>query len=94
MRREKLVNDAAWRGVENLDSAGLMAVNDAVLADAQPPQPFKVPLEGLYVAKSCRQTEDRGLYPPTGLRRKRPLVVAHLIRHRNFSRQAKKRDGI
>ena len=94
MRGKKLVYDTSRRGVENLDLAGSMAVNDAVFADAQPPQSFKVTLERLSIARSFSQIEDRILYPPTGLWRKHPLVVTHLIRNSDFNRQAKQRDGV
>jgi hypothetical protein len=91
---KKLINDTSGRGVENLDSAALVTVNDAVLPYAQAPQPVKVPLKWPYVAKPGRQTEDSDFHTSTGLWRKHPLVVAHLISNDNFSPQEKKPDRI
>lgn len=90
---EKLVDNAAGRCIEDLYPARVVAKNNAVLTHAQPRQALKAALKRLRVAASIRQAKNGGLHPPAGFRRKGPLVIAHLVRDADFSRQERRRDG-
>ena len=85
------VNDFALLGENALDALPAMPIDDTVLAYAQAMQP--VQFVGECPGVTNRKSKDGGFEFAPSFWRKAALILSHLIRDEDFSRQGWRQNG-
>ena len=84
------VNERTGCGQKALNLPGTMTKDDAMTADPEAMQPFELIAQGFGIAPG--QGENGRLHGAPDLWGEHPLILPHLLRHMNLSRQAWRRD--
>ena len=90
MGSEVFVNKGSRGGEKALNLSGTVTKNDAMITNPEAMQSFEFIAQGFGVAPG--QGEDGRLHGAPDFRGEHPLILAHLLRHMNLSRQAWRRD--